>query len=227
MYLNLLDQLTLLALDDDKGNFVSDSIALPYALAGGVMMELALKEKIGLHNDRVVVKDSSSTSDIMLDKHLDIIIASNKEKKLRYWVNNFGSSFKRLKYESLDKLIDLNILERKEGKILWIIPTTHYPTQNQQPENEIRRRLASIMTHQLKPNAEDVMLLGLVSASGLIKEVFGKENRRAYKKEIKQLLESDKMGQVTSQAIQEINESIATIIAVVATTAAVTASTAS
>ena len=227
MDLNLLDQLTLLALDDEKGNFVSNSIALPYALAGGVMMELALQEKIRLNNDRVVVKDSSSTGDIMLDKHLDIIIASNKEKKLRYWVNNFGSSFKRLKYESLDKLIDLKILERKEGKILWIFPITNYPTQNQKTENEIRRRLSRVMTHQLKPNAEDIMLLGLVSASGLIKEVFGKENRRSYKQEIKQLLEGDKMGQVTSKAIQEINDSITTTIALAAASAAVTASTAS
>ena len=46
MHLNLIDQLTLLAIDDARGTFIPDSTSYSYALAGALILDLALKEKV-------------------------------------------------------------------------------------------------------------------------------------------------------------------------------------
>jgi hypothetical protein len=46
MNLTLIDQLILLALDDHKGNLIPDSTTFSYALAGALILELALEEKL-------------------------------------------------------------------------------------------------------------------------------------------------------------------------------------
>jgi len=45
--LNLMEELLLLALDDEKGKIIfSSSSALPYGLRGALLLELALVKKI-------------------------------------------------------------------------------------------------------------------------------------------------------------------------------------
>ena len=46
MNLNLIDKLVLLALNDVKGTFVSDSMTCGYCMAGAVLFELSIKERL-------------------------------------------------------------------------------------------------------------------------------------------------------------------------------------
>ena len=59
MGLNLIDQLTLLALDDEKGTLVADSTAFSYALGGAVIMELALQELQQKESDAITASTNA------------------------------------------------------------------------------------------------------------------------------------------------------------------------
>ena len=63
MELSILEKITLIALDDDTGKWVTDSMRLNYALAGGVLLQLAKKEKIKIQHNIITVNDSSKTVD--------------------------------------------------------------------------------------------------------------------------------------------------------------------
>ena len=54
--LNLMEELLLLALDDEKGKIISSSsCALPYGLRGALLLELFLAEKIDVVDKKIVV----------------------------------------------------------------------------------------------------------------------------------------------------------------------------
>ena len=219
MELNLIDQLTLLALDDKKGTLVTDSIAFAYALGGALVMELALEHRIDLSGKKIIIKDSSPTGDPMIDTYFNKIKASKKEKSLRSWVELLGNESNRIKEGTLDKLIKKRILEKKEDKILWIFSYNKYPTQNSRSENHLRARLYDIIVNSHRPEVKEVMLLNLIDVCNLGREVFGKEHSKTFKKKIKVINEYDHISSEISKSAKEIYETItALLIVIVATT---------
>jgi len=215
MNLNLIDQLTLLALDDEKGTFVTESTAYSYAIAGAVIMELALEERIDLSGEKVVVKDKSKTGDKIIDACFQAIIESKKERKVKSWVDRLGNSANKIRRDTIDKLIDNRILEKKENKILWIFSYNKYPAQNPRPENHLRRRLYDIIVNSHQPNLKEVMLLNLIESCSLGKEVFGKEQVKTFKKRLKAINEYDHLGDSIGKSIKEICDEINAILVII------------
>uniref|UniRef100_UPI00405658B0 GOLPH3/VPS74 family protein n=1 Tax=Roseivirga sp. TaxID=1964215 RepID=UPI00405658B0 len=51
MKLNLIEEFLLIALDDEKGQFVIDSTHLHFGLAGAILLEMALREKVDISGE--------------------------------------------------------------------------------------------------------------------------------------------------------------------------------
>jgi len=223
MELNLIDQLTLLALDDEKGTFLADSTSYSYAIAGAVIMELALEERIDLSGEKVVLKDRNKTGDKIIDTYIEIILQSEKEKKIKSWVERIGNKADKIKRDTIDKLINNRILEKKEDKILWIFSYNKYPTQNPRPENQLRSRLYDIIVNSHRPELKEIMLLNLIESCSLGKEVFGKEQAKTFKKKLKSINEYDHLAGEVNKSVKEICDTInAMLVIMIATTVATT-----
>ena len=222
MKLTLIDQLTLLSLDDKTGSFIPDSTAFSYAIGGAVILELALEEKINIENKRVKVIDSTPTNDKIVEEYFETIKSSTKERKLQTWVERIGSKAHKIKQSTIDKLIDDRILEKKEEKILWVFTIDKYPAQNSMPENRLRARLYDVIINKHNPTAKKVMLLNLIDACQLQKEVFGKENAKLFKQEIKKINEADHLSGEVSKSIKEICDLVNTMMVVMMTTVVTT-----
>lgn len=223
MELNIIDQLTLLALDDEKGTLVVDSTAFSYAIAGAVIMELAHEERIDLSGEKVMLKDKTKTGDKIIDIYFDFIIQSEKERKIKSWVERIGSKADKIKRDTIDKLIDKRILEKKENKILWIFSYNKYPTQNPKPENQLRSRLYDIIVNSHRPELKEIMLLNLIESCSLGREVFGKEQAKTFKKKIKTINEYDNLAGEVNKSVKEICDAInAMLVIMIATTVAST-----
>jgi len=223
MELNLIDQLTLLALDDEKGTFLADSTSYSYAIAGAVIMELALEERIDLSGEKVVLKDRNKTGDKIIDTYFEIILQTEKEKKIKSWVERIGNKADKIKRDTIDKLINNRILEKKEDKILWIFSYNKYPTQNPRPENQLRSRLYDIIVNSHRPELKEIMLLNLIESCSLGKEVFGKEQAKTFKKKLKSINEYDHLAGDVNKSVKEICDTInAMLVIMIATTVATT-----
>jgi len=223
--LNLVDKLVLLALDDDKGNFVADNISLNYALAGAAIFELTTKEKITVASDKLKVKSPRKLNEKSLDYCLEQLAAAKKEKTTKSWIETLGNRGKNIRKLSVEKLIDKRILQEKEDKILWIFPTTNYPTKNAKPENDIRAKLKDIILRRAEANTEEFMLISLVESCGLNKEVYGKDFAKEHKQRIKQMIKESGEANSTNKMVKEIHETImvAIIISISASPAATSA----
>ena len=220
MELSLIEQFTLIALNDDKGRFVSDSTYLDNGLAGAILLELALGSRIDWNNSIIRVMDDSPLKNPILNQSLQAIKRS-KPKKIGSWIGTLNANAGDIKHLTLDTLCEKGIIKRIEGKRLWIFSYNSYPTKNDQPENKIRENIKDIVTGVRNPSEQDLMLLGLIDVCQLSKEAF---RDKTVLKRARQWYKKRNADTAVTKAIKAtIQELEAAILA--ATFAAVTAST--
>ena len=225
MELNLIEEFLLIALDDEKGQFVIDSTHLSYGFAGAVLLELAVREKINVSNDRLELTNSAYEKEVVINKTIEMLKESSKNRKIDYWVKELASRAKELKDDTLKGLMHKGILGKEEHKILWIIPNTKYPTQDITPENKIRKRLHDVMLEGAESSPRDIMLLSLIDVSELTREAFRDTNEyKLVKKKIKEATQDIKISQAINRTIRDIQAAImiAVLSAVIVTTSVTT-----
>ena len=82
--LRFAEEIILLLLNDDDGRFARvPSWSLNYALAGGVLMDLALENRIDTDLEKLVLIDSTPVGDNLLDETL-ADIESEEAQAARY-----------------------------------------------------------------------------------------------------------------------------------------------
>ncbi|WP_420386937.1 GOLPH3/VPS74 family protein [Roseivirga sp.] len=208
MKLNLLEEYLLLALDDEKGKFVIDSTRLHYGVAGAILLEFAVRGKIEIDGENVILKDNSYEPEIALNKIIDSI-RELKTPSLKKCIQLLTKKSDEIKNDTLQHLINKGILRKEEHKILWIIPTEQYPTSDLTPENKVRKRLDDVISDHTPIDPHDLMLLSLIDATDLTKEAFrDQEDYKAVRKKIKEVTKDIKVSQVINKSIREIQAAI-------------------
>ena len=210
--LNLLDKLFLLALDDGKGTFVSDSEVFGYCIAGAILFELSIKERIQIVENKVKIVNKEKLNDEVLDYCLEIISDSKKDRKINHWIETIGYKEGSLRKKVLNKLISLEILEEKENKILWVFTIKKHPTKNVLPENILRKRLNDIIVNKTKAELDEIMIISLVDSCGLNKEVYGKEMAKIKDEEIKSIIKNYQFADTTGNLIKELHDEIIAVL---------------
>ncbi len=221
MELNLIDKLTLLALDDEKGSFISSPLYFTYGIAGAILLELTFQNKIEILEKKVIVKSRTKLNTPLLNQFLEMIIQSKKDRTLKYWLQKFGNKERDIKKQTLAKLISKGILIEKEKKFLWVIPNNKYPAINSSQENKLRRHLTAIVEFSKTPELEDIMLLSLIDASNLTRGVFGKAKAKLYKKNIKTLVESAMSSKAVGSTVKEVHDLVVAMLVVLMSTTVV------
>ncbi len=205
--LTLPEQLLLLALHDEKGTILSTaSISIKYGLAGAVIMELALREKVVIRDKKLVLINDSYTGDNVLDEAMTQIKKLGKGKNAGYWVNKLQNI--KIQELILDRLVDKGILKTEEHKILWIFDSPHYPMKDSEEELGIREQIRRIVLHKDIAEARVAVLIGLVNACRLTNEIFSKEERKEAKKRIKEIIDNDLIAKAVADTVVAIEAAL-------------------
>ncbi len=212
--LHLYQEITLLALKDDKGTVSIENLA--QLLAGALAAELVLRKNIALSDDKkriVRLLDSNSTGDALLDECVAKLATAKREASLQTWVSRFAS-IKLLHHKAAQSLCELGILKRSTEKVLLIFNRTTYPEINPKPEQQILQRLEqAIFTETDKLSAEDAILVSLADAGELLNRIYGRKRLKPQRARIKQIVEGEAVGKATREVIQAIQ--MAVIVAAV------------
>ena len=124
--LNLAEELFLLALDDDSGWITAPAQdALRYGLAAALLADLALAGKVTVTDQRVNLVESSPAGDELLDEVLKRLAASDKPRKVKYWIN--ALSFRKLPKQIAERLVARGVLREEERRYLWVMPYAAFP----------------------------------------------------------------------------------------------------
>ena len=195
-----------------------------FAKRGAILFELSIKKRVTIVDSTVKVVNSQKLNDPVLDHCLDLIAQSKKDKKMRYWLEVIGEKGSTLRKMTVSKLVSLGILTEKENKFLWVFKYKNYPTKNEVPEQTLRQWLHDIVLHKAKAEDDLVMLISLVDACGLNKEVYGKEMAKDKAAEIKKIIKEYQFADDTGKQIKELHEVIIAMLVVLITTTTVVTS---
>jgi Golgi phosphoprotein 3 len=218
--LTLPEELLLLALRDKRGSVVSSAaMALPYGLAGAVLLELSLRDSIVLQDGKFTVRNPAPTGDDILDEALAKMRASGKSHKPSYWVSKL-KGLRKMKDRLLDRLVGRGILRREEHKVLWVFPANRYPTLSGAAEMKRRDQIRSAVLHGEEPDERTFILISLVNACSLVNEIFSKEERKAARERIKIIIKGEAVGKAVSDIVAGVR--VAVVAAVAASTVAST-----
>ena len=207
--LRFVEEITLLLLHDDDGRFARvPSWSLSYALAGGVLMDLAMENRIDTDLEHLILVDATPTGDSLLDPTLAEIAAGEKHDA-RYWVEQTAERSDAIQEEVLSRLIALGILERQEDRFLWVFRSRRYPMLDGQAEREVKLRIMGVLFSDDIPDPRDVVIICLADACGIFKELLSKRELEQAAPRIEQVRKLDLIGQAMTQAIQDIELSVA------------------
>ncbi len=213
MELKLYEELLMLGLDDETGEIILPaSAALPYGLAGAILLELFFARKIQFENERIVPLTNQVAEDSILDEALKLISNKNNESA-KYWIRNINSEMTNLVERIEDGLVAKKILQKVEKKILWIIPVERYPTLNPISEASLRIHIRAIVLENSEPDDRMLALLSLIKASNLVDELFLKDERKQAKTIISNYIIHEKIGKLVSDVSAEVTAIIASTVA--------------
>ncbi len=207
--LRFAEEIILLLLNDDDGRFARVPYwSLNYALAGGVLMDLALENRIDTDLEKLVLVDATPIGDSLLDETLADIEAGD-DRNARFWVERTANRAHAIREEALSRLVAQGILERRDDRFLWVFRSRRYPTVHGEAEREVKLRIMGVLFSDEIPHPRDVVIICLADACGIFKGLLSKRELDQASTRIEQVRRLDLIGQAMSLAIQDIELLIA------------------
>ncbi len=204
-HLTFIEELVLLALDDDTGaQRPMPVMAFNYAIAGALLADLALANRIDTDPKQLVVLNRDPLGDPLLDNALATIAAEPAPKPVAYWLSIFSEERPALEAAALARLVDRGILRREEKKILWVFGVRRYPTVDNHERIEVRTRLAALILGDDLPDPRDAVLISLLTASHLAASMFAAPEFTARSARLATLAKMDLVGREVAAAIEAV-----------------------
>ena len=208
--LTLPEHLLLLAMQDEKGAIVpSSTLALPYGLNGALLLELSLRQRVKVQEGMMQEVSDAPTGDDILDEALQSLKDCERDKSAEFWVARPDALVKDLKARLLDRLVERGILKRESHRVLWLVPYDRFPELDGSAERDLRQRIHDVVLNGATADEATALLISLIHACGLVKEVFPEQDAKAVKETIKELSEGS---QIASAVVEDVAS--ATIAAV-------------
>ena len=214
--LRFVEEIVLLLLRDEDGRFVNVSNwALDYATAGGVLMDLAMENRIDTDLDSLFLIDATPVGDSLLDPTLAEIATqaeTGEKRAARFWVTNTARTAPAIREEALSRLVDSEILERQDDRVLWVFRSRRYPSIDGKAEREVKLRIMDVLFSDGIPDPRDVVIICLADACGIFKELLSRQELATASARIDQVRKLDLIGQAMSRAILDIEMSVAVAV---------------
>jgi len=169
--LTLTEKIVLLALDN-KGWFGSSEHNIKFGLAGAILFELAVLARIEFKDNIVHVISTKSTGDPLLDRILNHIKSSKKNRNLRNWIQNFVYKKLLIRKTILKSLIEKKIIKKEEFSMLWVFYQFKYPILNTEIKETIRKDLYDGIMQAGQPSDQDIMFIIVMDTCKMVRKNF-------------------------------------------------------
>ena len=171
-------------------------------------MDLAMENRIDTDLQNLSVIDSTPVGDSLLDPTL-AAIAAGDEHEIRFWVDQVAAQADEIREEALSRLVSQGILEVEDDRILWVFRSRRYPSVDGTVEREVKLRILEVLFSDQIPGPRDVVIIGLAHACDIFKGILSARELARVSDRIDQVRKLDLIGQAMSQAITDIELSLA------------------
>lgn len=210
MKLRFAEEIMLLLLHDEDGKFARvPEWSLKYALAGGVLMDLALADRVDTDLEQLILVDSTPTGDNLLDPTLADIAGSREVRSAEYWLERVAERADEVREDAIARLVERGIIEVEEGRFLWVFRSRRYPVVDGQAEREVKLRIMEVLFSDVVPDPGDIVIICLADACGIFPELLSKREARLARPRIDLVRRMDLIGRAVTDAIRNIEVALA------------------
>lgn len=161
----IAEDLLLLLLDDETGRGPT-GLDLRPLLGGAVLLELALAGAVepgprsawGTSRVRTIAGGAPVEDPVLREALTEI---ATKERSAQDLVGRLG---KGLQERLSVRLVERGILERREGRVLGLFPTTTWPAADSRHEADVRRALEAVLVQGRDPDPRTGAIVALLAA---------------------------------------------------------------
>lgn len=223
--MNFAETLFLLALDLKRGIVKPEmERGLDYALAGALLMELALLNRVDTdltcirHDPKAEsrdplllrVVDKSPTGDRLLDEVLKELQYKSDPRPTRDWLTHFRGVGKVIREKVASRLAESKVLEIREEQKFIFFKVRRCFLSDSSGIDAIKSRLKELVLGDEIPDPREVVLAGIADSCGLFDDVFSPEDLARVRPRINAIRKLDLIGQAMTKIIREIEHSIST-----------------
>ncbi|GAA4910771.1 GPP34 family phosphoprotein [Streptomyces coeruleoprunus] len=219
MSVTLGEEVMLLSLDDESG-VVKDRSTAAWAVAGGTLLELAMRNRVTVTNGRVRVADPAPTGVSLLDDRLRLLGDWTRRRpsgKVGDWLAKDQATAVRA---ALDSLCERGLVVEEQRRALGLFPVRRYPETDGSVERELRARLSAAVLDGGLPDDRTSALVALLHGARLHAIAFPGVPRKEIDARMAQIAEGQWAGESVRRAIRDMQATIAAVTAVTVTTIA-------
>ena len=193
--LTLVEETLLLTFRDKTGRPLRlPEYSIEFAVAGAVLAELALKDRIDSDLDTLMVVDEARTGDDVLDLVLRELAASPERQTTKHWLLRLAR-VDSLREGALERLTEQGVLRHQKRRLPFSFGEQRYQIANPEKPRSIKARIREILTTDVIPDPRDVILVCLGHACELLGTILNRRDLKAASERIQQVTRMDLIGQ--------------------------------
>ncbi|MCZ0954487.1 MAG: cytochrome P450, partial [Rhodospirillaceae bacterium] len=206
--LRFAEEILILVLDEERGDLAASLSprSLDLALAGAVLMDLALEDRIDTDIEGLMLVDRTPLDDDILDPVLAEIASDGQSRDAGYWLGRIAGQGTGIRRAALARLIERGILRSEAHGLLSLVPSVsrsrRYPPVDGQSVEDARLRIMRVLFSDDVPEPRDVAMIALANACGLFRTILSSEERAQVRDRIDLLKNLDLIGRTMSLAIE-------------------------
>ena len=176
------------------------------ALAGSVLMDLALENRIDSDLESVILVDATPTGDELLDPTLEEIAQEEKTYSPQFWVERIARHADSINELAIERLVKKNIFEADTGGY-WTLSgkvsrTGRYPMVHGRTGEEIKGRIIRVLFEDEIPDPRDMCIIGLVHNCGGFRVMLEPEEYELAEERIELFSGMDLIGRTIGTAVR-------------------------
>ena len=175
--LRFAEEISLLLLDEERGETVPLNLprhTFNTVLAGAVLMDLALEERIDTDLEHLVLVDPAPLEDGLLDPTLADIARASRTHDTGYWVERTSRRADDIHDAALARLMERGIIEDDVPGLFFlssrVARSRRYPAIDGKSVDDVRLRVMRILFEDDVPDPRDIAIICLADACGIVTE---------------------------------------------------------
>ena len=206
----ITEEILLLILDAETGGI---QYSLPkhqrdFAIAGAVLLDLALENRIDTDPEKLFLIDSKPVNDDLLDSTLTDIADETAMHDTAYWIERTASRSGTIREKALKQLIRDGILVADANGLVFpsrsVARAQLYPTVGGKTTKYVQARVLTTLFSDEIPEPRDIIIIGLASACGVFESILSREELADLRDRIDSIVRLDLMGRVVSESVRKI-----------------------
>jgi hypothetical protein len=219
--LSIAEKFLLIAHHPERGRYMIPSTYLQYGLAGAILLDLTLSDRIETDGTKLSLKRSRPSTDPLLQEVTALMSQSAVPRKAEYWIRKLGARYSKYHLQLLSGLAGKRLLRIEEKKFLGMIPyRKSYLLESYTRSNLVRQLRNEIMAYRGVPG-ENFPLAVMVAACRLQRVVTtDRDELKQIRSQLKRMAKENPVSDAVTQTVSQVQAAVIASI-----TAAVAAST--